>query len=111
MTKKEFLQDTLPRLESMQVEIGCWHLATFPEASNKRIARKLLEESAEFMVAVSETAISELPTDATIKQRREEAADVLMVLMAWAHRNDVDLLAEVRRKFEIVRKRDQASRE
>ena len=75
--------------------VGEWHVKEFGECSNKRICRKLLEESAEFMVDKTE----------------EEAADVLIMLMAWAHRNNVDLLQAARKKFEVVRHRDQAARD
>ena len=82
--------------QKLQKEIGDWHIETFgPGDMNKRLARKLLEESAEFMVARND----------------EEAADVLIVLMAWAERNKKDLLEVVRAKFEVVRGRDQKSRD
>lgn len=86
--------------------IGKWHLETFGACSNKRIARKLLEECAEFMVAQSYPG-----TPQANQHRAEEAADVLMVLIAWAHRNQVDLLAEVEKKFNIVKNRDQKARD
>ena len=82
-------------IKSLQAGVGRWHIATFGECSNKRIARKLLEEAAEFMVEQSAP-----------NPEKKEAADVLIALMAWAHRNEVDLVSLAAEKFEEVRNRD-----
>lgn len=82
-------------LEELQKEIGEWHWDTFGPCSNKRIARKLLEESAELMVK---------PDDWS------EYGDVLMCLMALAYRNGIDLAKVVSSKFEIVKTRDNKER-
>jgi phosphoribosyl-ATP pyrophosphohydrolase len=79
----------------LQSEIGEWHIKEFGDVPGKRIARKALEEAAEFMVA----------------RNAEEAADVVIVLMAWAHRNGVDLASAIVEKFAIVKARDQKARE
>ncbi len=101
-------QDSLAKA---QEEIGAWHLATFGECSNKRIARKLLEEAAEFMCAVDVVHCLTGGANANLTERAWEAADIMIVLMAWAHRNGVDLEAAAREKFEIVKSRKQEERE
>ncbi len=90
-------QDTLAKA---QEEIGAWHLATFGECSNKRTARKLLEEAAEFMCAnLSAVQVRSCGNDGVMRTESEwEAGDIFIVLMAWAHRNGVDLLAVARRR-------------
>lgn len=92
-------------IENLQAQVGTWHIATFGECSNKRIARKLLEEAAEFMVEQSSTTHQCMQADPT-----EEAADVLIVLMAWAHRNRVNLVELVAAKLEIIKTRDMKER-
>ena len=87
-------------LEALQAAVGRWHWSMFGTYGNKRIARKVLEEAAEFMVEQS----AENP-------EKKEAADVLIGLMAWAHRNDVDLVALAAEKFEIVKGRNQKERD
>lgn len=87
-----------------QKDVGAWHEKTFtPDDIEWRLAEKLCEEAGEFKNAVGCYGKHETVA--------EEAADCMIVLMAWAHRNDVDLLAAVRRKFAIVQQRDQGARE
>lgn len=86
-------------MKDLQARVGEWHVATFGECSNKRIKRKLLEEAAEFMVA------------GDIVESMDEAGDVLIVLMAWAERNNVDLLKAAEMKFVVVKSRNQGERE
>ncbi len=83
-------------MKELQKQIGEWHIEEFGEYfSNKALAKKLLEEAAEFMV----------------ERVPEEAADILILLMAWAHRNNVDLIKEAVKKFEIVKNRNQKERD
>ena len=82
----------------LQRQVGEWHADTFPEATQKQIRRKLLEEAAETMCA--------LPTGLA-----EELADVVLVCLTIAHRNEIDLLSAIEEKFEIVAGRDQVARE
>ena len=80
---------------NIQEQITNWHLATFgPHCTNERIERKLVEEVMECRLALSDGA--DWP---------QEAADVVICLMALCGRNNVDLLAEVVKKFEVVKAR------
>lgn len=104
-TPKTYLPDK--SLECLQTEVGLWHTEVFGmEPINKRIGRKLLEESAEFMVALTASR-----SGCVSLQSELEAGDVLICLMAWEYRNDVDLINAARCKFEIVRSRDQKARD
>jgi len=80
---------------NIQTAIGQWHLETFgPHCTNERILRKFNEERLELELAVQ---------DGT--NWPQEAADVVIVLMSLCDRNGIDLMAEVAKKFEIVKTR------
>ena len=99
MIQKAYQND----LSHLTETVGRWHCDTFDLARcNKPLARKLLEESAEFMVA--QTVVG--ATD----EAKAEAADVLIVLLAWDHRNGVNLVHEVAEKFAVVKTRNQVAR-
>lgn len=85
-------------LEAFCVEVGEWHKGHFgTESMNKALGRKLLEEAAEFSCAKGEDS--------------EEAADCLIVLAGWAHRNNVNLLEVGRNKLAVVKARNQKARD
>ena len=79
---------------NIQTQIGQWHRNLYPICPNERLAKKYWEESLECRLALADGA--DWP---------QEAADVVIVLMSLCDRNNVDLMAEVARKFEIVKAR------
>lgn len=82
--------------DELVTEVTDWHLSHFGTADiNLAIAKKLVEESSEFRVT----------------RTTEEAADVLIVLCAWAGRNGVDLIEAAQMKLGIVRERNQIERD
>jgi NTP pyrophosphatase (non-canonical NTP hydrolase) len=91
-------------LRDLQTRIGEWLVATFgpndPHSNQvSEVRRKLDEEVEEFRSSQGEHS-------------REEAADIVIVLLNFAHRSDFDLMAEVERKFAIVKaRRDQRARD
>ncbi len=85
-------------LQELQEQIGAWHFETFGECSNKRIARKLLEEAAETMAACSPLAGD--------KELGYELADCLIAICALAHRNGINLMSHTVSKFGVVKQRD-----
>ena len=83
-------------LEDLIAEVTGWHYSHFGTANiDLALAKKLVEEASEFRVS----------------RTPEEAADVLIVLCAWAGRHNVDLLEAARIKLEIVKGRDQIARD
>ena len=66
-----------------------------PGKASRGIGRKLLEEAAEFFSDPSS----------------EEAADVLMVILAIAYREGWNLPSAINKKFDIVSGRNQKSRD
>lgn len=81
---------------SIQAIIGRWHVECFGALGDQEACvRKFAEEAAEFAANPS----------------GEEAADCVIVLLAWAHRQGIDLMGAVRTKFDIVRQRDQLARD
>lgn len=79
----------------IQTRIGMWHRRTFPNCSQLAIEAKFAEEADEF----------------TNHPSGEEAADVVIVVMAWCEMNGVDLYEAVLAKFEKIQSRDQLSRD
>ncbi len=91
--------------EELQSQVGQWHRKTFsPDCINTRLGLKLVEEAKEFLLMADLTAVPN--TDAM-----EEAADCLIVLMAWAERNNADLIGAAAAKLEILKGRDQKARD
>lgn len=86
-----------PSIANIIANIGTWHAEIFPDASAKRVSRKLLEEAAELLCA------------ATTKEKRMEWCDCMIVLFAWFWRyGDISAsssLKEIERRFEIVKSR------
>ena len=92
-------------MKDLQKQITDWHLKEFGEGGKKStIALKTLdkieEEYQEFLGTLQGTL-----------EEAEEIADIIIVLLAYAGRMDYDMDAEVRRKFEIVKNRDQRQRD
>jgi hypothetical protein len=84
--------------KTLQEAIGEWHLRTFDSVNiNRRMALKLVEEAREFSDSSG--------------MDKTEAADCLIILMAWAKRNDVDIIQAAADKFQIVIQRDQVARD
>lgn len=82
-------------MKDLQQAIGTWHVETFGPIRSGYLLAKLREEFEEFMAAPSP----------------EEAADIVICLMALMHRAGFDLQTAIEEKFEIVRSRDQKKRD
>ena len=83
-------------LTEMQWVFGEWHIQHFgPRGDSAAIERKFKEEASEFMSCPS----------------IEEAADTVLVLLAWSHRNGYDLDSAVHSKMRRVMERDQLARD
>ena len=81
----------------MQKQIVSWHNETFPNATEKAIENKLVEEAKELIEAI---CFCESPAIV------EEVADVIIVASALLGRWEVDLETEVLRKLEINKSRE-----
>jgi phosphoribosyl-ATP pyrophosphohydrolase len=91
-------------LDDLIRDVTVWHRDHFGHAPmDWPLAQKLAEEAIEFKTAVGSMA--------PFTEWTEEAADVLIVLCAWAGRNGVDLLDVAYRKLEIVKGRNQMARD
>ena len=90
-------------LEDLVQEVTEWHYQEYgTKTMDKPIGNKLREEACEFR---DEVCLEN-------KERAKvEAADCLILLCAWAGRNGIDLIAEARKKFDIVRNRNQRQRD
>lgn len=76
-------------IESLQFMHGMWAEQTFPAQTNEAILEHLKRE-------VTELLESESP---------EEAADCLLLLLSYAHKNGFDLMQQAVRKHRICRQR------
>ena len=88
-------------LHEWQYKIGDWHekeFGTFTETLDEALWKKLEEEAYEAVHAEGSEVADEL-------------ADVLIVTMALAHRYGINIEDALRRKFNIVRSRNQRQRE
>lgn len=86
-------------LSELQQMVGEWHVSQFDaDCPLTRLFRKLREEHNELQ-------------DAEDHEEAAESADVLICLLAIAHRRGFDLDKVVTDKFEIVRNRDQRKRD
>jgi hypothetical protein len=86
-------------LSTLQQDVATWHQAAWPaDIPDHSFGTKLLEEMDEWLGADG-------------PEKAEEAADLLIVLCAWASRRGVDLVAQARAKLHIVRNRDQPARD
>lgn len=72
-------------LDTFQIEVGKWQAQTFPDSTINTVLAHLAEE------------VDELRRD----PNPEEAADVLMLLLAVATKLDFSLMDAAREKFEI----------
>ena len=92
-------------MKDLQAEILNWHVATFGEgAIGSEIADRTLEKL--------EEEYSELwLTHPGSSDEAEEIADIIIVLLAYAGRMGHDMDAEIRRKFDVVKNRDQRQRD
>jgi NTP pyrophosphatase (non-canonical NTP hydrolase) len=80
-------------LQTIQREIGEWHQATFPGGTAASAARHLIEEADELYEAIHRPG---LKNRAAIT---EEAADVLLLLIAAANKLGIDLEEAVNLKM------------
>ena len=89
---------------SLQREIGEWGKRQFPDATAFSILEHLWEEYKELR---AEVYVHELPgVEDRGARLGEEAADMVILLFHLAHRfGGFDLMAEVRRKFDVNTKR------
>lgn len=95
--------DGLYTLDILIREVTAWHVDHFGrQPMHGPLARKLVEEAGEF-AEWAEIGQEDIALD--------EAADVLIVLCAWAGRHDLDLLGAARKKLAIVKERDQIARD
>jgi NTP pyrophosphatase (non-canonical NTP hydrolase) len=76
-----------------QKMVGKWHVETFPDLT---VASHLMHMSKE---------LHELTMACVVDQKQEavmeEAADILLMILALAHRYDFSLVTEARKKFKI----------
>lgn len=73
-----------------QTEVGKWADRQFPQSTLQSIVAHLTDEVEE---------LNQAPAD------KLEMADILLLLMHLAHKQDIDLLVAAKEKFEIVKKR------
>jgi len=86
------------RISEMVGQVAAWHLVTFPEASAKDIAEKMLEEVLELQSAHGDAEVA------------EELADVVLCAFALAGRGGLDLESALASKFEVNKARAHAGR-
>lgn len=94
-------------LSDLQKQVGEWHVKTFGDAgkcTNKRIGRKLLEESAECFVAAEENGRMN-NWGITQAKLANELADVVIACLALAARNEIELMDACEVKFAAVQGR------
>ena len=77
-------------LNTFQEEVGSWADSTFPHATVASILAHIREEVTEELRAEADPS---------------EAADVLLLLLHYAHKRDFDLFQEAQRKLSINRMR------
>jgi NTP pyrophosphatase (non-canonical NTP hydrolase) len=82
-------------LDEYQAEIGAWGDKTFPNSTIGSVCSHLAEEVGEFLDAY-------LHGD---DGQEEEAADVLLLLLHYAHKTGVSLYDVAERKMEVNRAR------
>ena len=92
-------------MKDLQKEILDWHLKEFGEGAKKStIAIKTLDKIEEEYQEFLETLQGTL-------EEAEEIADIFIALLAYSGRMGYDMDAEIRRKFEIVKNRNQRQRD
>jgi NTP pyrophosphatase (non-canonical NTP hydrolase) len=91
--------------DDLVADVTEWHIETFgPYTPWKALAAKLREEAGELADVMEQW-------EGMCGEVAEESADVQMILCAIAGRNDIDQIAETRKKLEIVKGRDQLARD
>lgn len=89
---------------TLQERVGLWHRQRFPEAEMEHVALKTAEEAGEVAKAVNGVVRKNASRSAEIHHVAEEAADVVITLMALLDRyTQYDLLTCVREKLSILR--------
>lgn len=85
----------------LQARVGAWHASRFPDVQMFHVALKAAEEVGEVAEAVNDVLLGFAQREGRIA---EEAADVVIVLMALLERwvPGGDLLAEVERKLAVL---------
>jgi NTP pyrophosphatase (non-canonical NTP hydrolase) len=86
-------------LDEFQNEIGAWGDTTFPQSTPDTVLAHFWEEAQEF------TAESLSIGRGTVHRREEEAADVLLLLLHFAHKTGFSLMDAAENKMTINRKR------
>lgn len=79
--------------DDLQKEIGIWAVDTFPYSTTRSRAEHLKKEAQEVLDAAGTDKLG------------EELADCFLLLAGLAHKNRISLVEEVRKKFEINRRR------
>jgi NTP pyrophosphatase (non-canonical NTP hydrolase) len=106
-----FIEYTLPQLTAklaqyktdnlyytLQEEIVGWATIQFSSSNQQTVIRKLvMEEIPELVLALAKSEVQNRVCD--------ELADVMILLMDYSHRANIDILAEVMRKMEVNYKR------
>lgn len=77
-------------LRDLQSEVGSWADETFPHSTPETIVFHLRDE---------------VDSELTPEAEPEEAADVLLLLLHYAHKRDFDLISAAQEKFEVNRSR------
>lgn len=77
-------------------DCGRWADKTFPKSTPASILAHMQEEMDELVFANNGYDTANM---------KEEAADVFLLLLHYCHKNEIDLGAEMLRKFEINQKR------
>jgi len=85
-------------MKTLQDKIVKWHCATFPNATNRAIEEKLIEETQEL--------IESLIVTGNKKEIIEEIADVVIVACSWLARHGLDFEQTVLHKLEINKGRE-----
>jgi NTP pyrophosphatase (non-canonical NTP hydrolase) len=86
-------------LDELQDEIGAWGDATFPKSTDQTVLAHFAEEANEFLAAAS--AMPHNPQ----YDETEEAADVLRLLLHFAHKTGFSLSDAAERKMVKNRER------
>lgn len=90
-------RDLPETLRALQFVVGAWSVETFDEATPLSQARHLAREAKELVESEEDGK--------PLAARAEEAADVLLLVLGYAHRHGFDLWSAANRKHEINRNR------
>lgn len=84
-------------MRETQYTINKWQDDKFPDATLAGVTRHLSEEFQEFL---------SINAHNDPKSAQQEAADIVILLYAWADKVNCDLHAEIDRKMQINRRRE-----